>query len=186
MKDKCFIYYGNPCTICLEDPEVQNFEDAKSRGWAPCPFHAERSGCSPPGFGCIAVAGARMARNVLQFYTEASDHTLAMDRDFFRLRAPLPPKQVEAYIDTREHNHRRITDPALVVQRVWEYARAVLDLEEGERVPRRPGRFTPPGDDVLAALRRDTAPAPGKAPRPILPRGRRGVARTERTSHKAA
>jgi hypothetical protein len=186
MKDKCFIYYGNPCTICLDDPEVQDFEDAKRHGWMPCPFYAERSSCSPPRFGCIAVAGARMARNVLQFYTEASDHTLAMDRNFFRLRAPLPPTQVDAYIDTSEHNHRRITDPDLVVQRVWEYARAVLDLAEDERIPRRPGRFTPPEEDVLAAMRRDTEPKAGKAPRPILPRGERGLRRSEKPGRKAA
>jgi hypothetical protein len=186
MKDKCFVYYGNPCTVCLDDPDVQDFEDAKRRGWTPCPFYDERPSCSPPSVGCIAVAGARMARNVLQFYTEASEHTLGMDRDFFRLRAPLPPKQVEAYIDTGEHDHRRITDPDLVVQRVWEYARAALDLEEGERAPRRPGRFVPPGEDVLAALRRDTGPGLSKGPRPILPRGARGKVRRTGPSRKAA
>lgn len=173
MKDKCFIYYGNPCTICLEDPAVQDFENAKRHGSSVCPYYPQRSLCSPPRFGCVAVAGARMARCVLQFYTEASEHTLAMDRDFFRRRGPLPPKQVEAYIDTAEYGHRLITDPDLVAQRVWEYARAALDLEPGERVPRRPGRFMPPGEEVLAALQRDTEGATGKAPRPALGRRER-------------
>jgi hypothetical protein len=75
-----------------------------------------------------------MARYVLQFYSEASEEALALERDQFQRRAPLPPKRVEAYIDTPEYNYRRITDPDLVVQRVWEYARAVLDLQPGERV----------------------------------------------------
>ena len=186
MKDKCFIYYGNPCTICLDDPEIRDFDEAKKHAWTPCPLYGERDKCSAPRFGCVALAGARMARNVLQFYTQASDHTLSMDRDFFRLRAPLPPERVEAYIDTSEYHHRKITDPDLVVQRVWEYARAVLDLDKGERVPRRPGRFTPPGEDVLAALRRDTEPEGGRAPRPILPRGERRRRRSSRTDREAA
>jgi hypothetical protein len=63
---------------------------------------------------------------------------------------------VEAYIDTAEYSYRRITDPDLVVQRVSEYARAALDLEEGERVARVPGRFEPPGEEVLAVLQRET------------------------------
>lgn len=32
MKDKCFIYYGNPCIICLADPAIQSFEDAGGAG----------------------------------------------------------------------------------------------------------------------------------------------------------
>jgi hypothetical protein len=156
MKDKCFIYYGNPCTACLTDSEVRTFEDAQGRGPRSCPFLGEREKCSPPRFGCVAVAGARMARCVLQFYTQASEETLALDREFFRRRGPLPPKDVEAYIDTAEYSYRRITDPDLVVQRVSEYARAALDLEEGERVARVPGRFEPPGEEVLAVLQRET------------------------------
>jgi len=155
MKDKCFIYYGNPCTACLPDSEVRSFEDAQRRGPRSCPLLGEREKCSPPRFGCVAVAGARMARCVLQFYTQASEETLALDREFFRRRGPLPPKDVEAYIDTAEYGYRRITDPDLVVQRVWEYARAALDLQEGERVPRLPGRFEPPGEEVLAVLQRE-------------------------------
>jgi hypothetical protein len=85
-----------------------------------------------------------MARCVLQFYTQASEETLALDREFFRRRGPLPPKDVKAYIDTAEHGYRRITDPELVVQRVWEFARAALDLKEGERVLREPRSPQPP------------------------------------------
>ena len=155
MKDKCFIYYGNPCTVCLTDAGIQTFEDAQRRGPRPCPFLNEGEKCSPPRFGCVAVAGARMARCVLQFYTQASEETLALDREFFRRRGPLPPNDVEAYIDTAEYGYRRIYDPNLVVERVWEYARAVLDLEEAERVRRVPGRFLPPGEEVLAALQRE-------------------------------
>lgn len=157
MKDKCFIYYGNPCTACLTDSEVRTFEDAQRHGPRSCPFLGEREKCSPPRFGCVAVAGARMARCVLQFYTQASEETLALDREFFRRRGPLPPKDVEAYIDTAEHGYRRITDPELVVERVWEFARAALDLKEEERVLRAPGRFEPPGEEVLAVLQRETA-----------------------------
>jgi len=134
MKDKAFIFYGNPCTICLADREVQNFEDAKKRGWTPCPFYREGRGCSSSSYGCVQVAGIKMARYVLQFYSEASEEALAMEKDQFRRRAPLPPKRVETYIDTPEYNYRRITDPDLVVQRVWEHARAVLDLKPGERI----------------------------------------------------
>jgi len=134
MKDKAFIFYGNPCTICLADSEVQDFEDAKKRGWTPCPFYHEGRGCSSSAYGCVQLAGVKMARYVLQFYSEASEAALDMEREQFQRRAPLPPKRVEAYIDTPEYNYRRITDPDLAVQRVWEYARAVLDLQPGERV----------------------------------------------------
>lgn len=155
MKDKCFIYYASPCSVCLTDPEIRTFEDAQKRGPRPCPFLSEQEKCSPPRFGCVAVAGARVARSVLQFYTEASEQNLALDTEFFRRRGPLPPKDVEAYIDTAEYGYRRITDSELVVQRVGEFARAALGLEEGERVPRAQGRFVPPGEEVLAALRHE-------------------------------
>jgi len=145
VKDKCFIYYGNPCVICLADPAIQSFEDAEKRGARPCQFYPERRDCSAPAFGCIQVAGAAMARYVIQFYSEATDDTLAMEREEFRRRAPLPPEQVQAYIDGSEHGYERITDPELVVQRVWEYARAVLDLKPGERVFRSAEEtWTPP------------------------------------------
>jgi len=93
-----------------------------------------------------------MARYVIQFYSEATEETLAMEREQFRRRAPLPPKQVEAYIDTPEFDYRHITDPDLVVQRVWEYARAVLDLKPGERIFRSPEEtWEPPLSLVLEA-----------------------------------
>jgi len=163
MKDKTFIYYGNPCTACLADPQVRSFEDAQRHGPKPCPLLDEPEKCSPPRFGCIAEAGARMARCVLRFYTQASEETLALDRDFFRRRGPLPPEDVEAYIDTAEYGHRRITDPKVVVQRVWEFARAVLDLKEGERVLRAPGRFVPPAENVPIALQREMGDEAQKA-----------------------
>ncbi len=145
MKDKCFIYYGNPCVICLADPAIQTFDDAEKRAGGPCEFYPSRRECSPPSFGCVALAGAAMARYVIQFYSEATDETLAMERDEFRRRAPLPPESVEAYIDTSERGHERIADPELVVQRVWEYARSVLDLKPGERVFRSSEEtWTPP------------------------------------------
>jgi len=145
MKDKCFIYYGNPCVICLADPAIQSFEDAEKSGGKPCEFYPERRECSAPSFGCVQVAGAAMARYVVQFYSEATEDTLAMERDEFRRRAPLPPEQVEAYVDASERGHQRITDPEVVVQRVWEYARAVLDLKPGERVFRSAEEtWTPP------------------------------------------
>jgi hypothetical protein len=134
MKDKAFIFYGNPCTICLADPQVQSFEDAKKTGWTPCPFYREGRGCSSSSYGCVQLAGVKMARYVLQFYSEASDEALELEKQQFQRRAPLPPKRVEAYIDTPDYSYRRITDPDVVVQRVWEHARAVLDLKPGERV----------------------------------------------------
>jgi hypothetical protein len=162
MKDKCFIYYGNPCIICLADAAFQSFEDVEKRGRKPCRFYPERRECSPPSFGCVQVAGAAMARYVIQFYSEATEETLAMEREEFRRRAPLPPAQVEAYIDTPERNYERITDPELVVQRVCEYAQAVLDLKPGERVFRSTEEtWTPP---LSAELEREGV-------RPPAPRG---------------
>jgi len=153
MKDKPFIYYGNPCTSCLTDRGIQTFEDAKRHPVVECPRVSDPSKCSPPSFGCVRVAGARMARAVIQFYREASETTLALDRDFFRRRGRLPPTAVQAYIDP-ERGFERITDPEQVVQRVWEEARAVLDLKPGERVPRQVGRYLPPEGDVPPALLR--------------------------------
>ena len=176
MKDTCLIYYGNPCSSCLSDPEVQNFEDAKRQAVVECPYGAGRAECPPPGLGCIRVAGARMARAVIQFYTEASEETLALDREFLRRRGLLPGKGVEAYVGP-ECGFQRITDPQQVVQRVWEHARAVLGLQPGEHVRRQVGRYAPPEGDVPAALLRRTtqgvgAAKPGKMARPELPRPR--------------
>lgn len=162
MRDKAFIFYGNPCTICLADPQVQSFDDAKRSGWTPCPFYREGRGCSSSSYGCVQLAGVKMARYVLQFYSEASEEALALERDQFQRRAPLPPKRVEAYIDTPEYNFRRITDPDLVVQRVWEYARAVLDLQPGERVFRASEEdWAPP-----VAVESEAAAASGESVKP--------------------
>ncbi len=134
MKDRSFIYYANPCTICMSDPAVQNFGDVEKHGRTPCRYYPDRKGCAPPNFGCVQLAGVAMARYVLQFYSEATEQTLAMEREEFRKRAPLPPKGVEAYIDTPDEGYGQITDPDVVVDHVWQYARAVLDLKPGERI----------------------------------------------------
>ena len=134
MKDKLLIYQGNPCTMRLDDPKVQSLTDLKEHGLETCRYYGDPRECSLPRYGCVRVAGLKVARYVLLFYSEASERTVAMEADEFRQRAPLPPDQLEAYVDTPEYLHRRITDPELVVQRVGEYARAVLLLKPGERV----------------------------------------------------
>ena len=153
MKDKCFVYYGNPCSNCLSDPEVRSFEDAMRQAAVECPYAADRAQCSPPRLACIRVAGARMARAVIQFYTEASEETLALDREFFRRRGPLPGQGLEAYVDP-ERGFQRITDPEQVVERVREHARAVLGLQPGEHVRHQVGHYAAPAGDVPAALLR--------------------------------
>lgn len=153
MKDKCFILHGSPATSALSDPQIQDFEDAKRRAVNECPYAGDPSRCSPPCFGCVRVAGARMARSVIELYPEASETSLALERDFFRRRGALPPEAVIAYVDP-EQGFRRITDPAEVVQRVWEHARAVLNLKPGERVPRHVGPPLPPPTDAPPVLRR--------------------------------
>lgn len=135
MKDKCFILHGNPGISALSDPEIQSFEDAERRDVVECSYAADPAKCSPPCFACVRVAGAKMARAVIRLYPEASETTLAMEREHFRRRGALPPKDVVAYVDP-ERGFERITDPEQVVQRVWEHARAVLDLKPGDRVPR--------------------------------------------------
>ena len=95
--------------------------------------------------GCVQLAGAALARYVIQSYSETSEDMLATEREEFRRRVPLPPQQVEAYIDTSERGYQGITDPEQVVQRVWEHARAVLDLKPDERVFRSAEEaWTPP------------------------------------------
>lgn len=144
MKDKALIYQGDPCTMCLDDPGVQTLEDIQTRGARYCRYYSHPEECSPPSYGCIQVAGLKMARYVLLFYAEASEKTLALEASQFAERAPLPADQVEAYVDTPEHDYRRITDPDLVVQRVREYAQAVLDLKPGERIFRSLEEPVPP------------------------------------------
>jgi hypothetical protein len=156
MRDKCLIYYGNPCSSCLSDPEIQNFEDAKRRPVVECPCAGDPVRCSLPRFACVRVAGAGMARRVMQIYAEVSERTLALDRGFFRLRGALPPAAVEAYVDP-DRGFERITEPEQVAQRVWEHARSVLDLRPGECLRPQVGPFAPPPTDVPPALLRDTA-----------------------------
>ncbi len=156
MRDKCLIYYGNPCSSCFSDPEIQNFEDAKRRPVVECAYAGHPTWCSLPRFGCVRVAGAGMARRAMQIYAEVSERTLALDRGFFRLRGALPPAVVEAYIDP-ERGFERITEPEQVAQRVWERARSVLDLRPGECLRPQVGPFAPPPGDVPRALLRETA-----------------------------
>lgn len=133
MKDKLFIFYGDPCSCALSDPEIQSFEDANRCSAVECPYASGLSKCPPPSLGCVRLAGARMARAAIHFHTETSERTLALRRDLFRLEGPLPPAEVDAYIDP-DRAFRRITEPEEVVRRVWEHARAILDLKPGERV----------------------------------------------------
>ncbi len=160
MKDKHFIYYGNPCIMRLTDHALQTFEDAQAAGPSPCPLYSQREECSPPDFACVQLSGAAMARYVLQFYSEATDDTLAIEREEFRKRAPLPPQQVKAYVDVDDNGVRYLSDPEEVVKRVWEYARAVLDLKPGERVFRSPEELwaPPAGIESLEAAARSAKP----------------------------
>jgi hypothetical protein len=120
--------------MAMANPAIQSFHDLPVGGQTPCFHYANRLECPNPRFGCVQIAGAKMARYVIEFYTEANERTLAMEKEKFRQRAPLPPDQVEAYIDTPERNFQQITDPEAITQHVWEYARAVLDLKPGERI----------------------------------------------------
>jgi hypothetical protein len=163
MKDRCFVLHGNPGCGALSDPEIQSFEDAKRHAVVECSYTADPAKCSPPCFACVRVAGVRMARAVIQFQSEASEATLALERDRFRHRGALPPEDVIAYVDP-ERDFQRITDPEEVVQRVWEHARAVLDLKPGERVPRSAERCTAPTDVPAALLRHTDQGARGGKP----------------------
>ncbi len=163
MKDRCFILHGNPGSSALSDPKIQSFEDAKWHAIVECSYAANPAKCSPPCFACVRVVGARMARAVIQFQPEASEATLALERDRFRHRGALPPEDVMAYVDP-ERGFQCITDPEEVVQRVWEHARAVLDLQPGERVPRSSARCKPPTDVPAALLRHAEEGARGGKP----------------------
>jgi hypothetical protein len=135
MKDKFLIFYGNPCSSALSDPEIQSFEDTRRHRVVACPYALNPSRCPPPRIGCVRLEGVWMARRVVHCYTEISQRTLLLERELFRLEGPLPGDVVEAYVDP-ERGFRGITDPEEVVQRVWEHARAVLDPKPGERVGR--------------------------------------------------
>jgi hypothetical protein len=171
MKDKALIYLGNPCTMCLDAPEIQTLADIRSAGARYCQYYAHRYECSSPSYGCIQVAGLKVARYVLLFYYEASERTLRMEVMKFQEQAPLPPEQVEAYVDTPEYGHRHITDAQLVVQRVWEFAGAVLDLKPGERIFRSPEEpLPPPLETGLWTSREEHAPLPDAAGLGVRPR----------------
>ncbi len=145
MKDKSFIYYANPCTTPLEDPAFQCAEDVK--GAAPCVLYNNRQECSGPDYACVRLAGAAMARYVIQFYSEANEDTLAMERDEFAKRAPLPPTAVKYYVDVHGQEVEKVTDPQQVIERVSKYARAALDIRPGERMFRSPEEiWAPPGE----------------------------------------
>ena len=122
----------------LDAPEIQTLEDVRSTGGRVCRYQSARHECSPPSYGCVQVAGLKVARNVLVLQSEASEKTLSLEVGAFQARAPLPPDQVRAYVDTPEREYRRLSDPQLVVERVGEYARAVLGLKPAERVVRQP------------------------------------------------
>ena len=144
MKEKLLIYQGDPCDMALDEPAVQTVKDAQARGQERCKYYYERELCSPPRFMCVRIAGVKLAQHVLKFYSEATEQTLAMEIEEFRKGGPMPPKWVEAYIDTPEYGSRKITDPDLVVQRVADYARKVLDLKSGEKIFRSPEDPPPP------------------------------------------
>lgn len=157
MKEKFLIYQGDPCDICLDDPAIQTVAQAQARGQERCKYYFAREHCSLPEFICVRMAGLKLAQQVLEFYSEASEDTLAKEIEEFRKSGPMPPKAVEAYIDTPEFGGRKITDRELVVQRVADYARKVLDLKPGEKVPRGPEDPPPP------ATRFDLGKARGRA-----------------------
>ncbi len=136
MKEKLLIYQGDPCNMCLDDPAIQTVVQAQARGQERCKYYFERELCSPPRFICVRVAGLKLAQQVLGFYREASEETLAMEIEEFRKNGPMPPETVEAYIDTPEYDSRKLTDPDIVLQRVADYARKVLDLKPGQRIRR--------------------------------------------------
>ncbi len=158
MKDRFVISHDSPCVIRVGDPSVQSFEAAQVSGLKPCPFYPERRDCSPPDVACVHLAGAAMARYVLQFYDEASEEALATEREEFRQRAPLPPDKVKAYVEPQDHDLQRIEEPDQVVQHVYDYARAVLALKPGERISRSAEKRWAPAQEA------DPEDAGGKAP----------------------
>ena len=157
MKEKLLIYQGDPCDMCLDEPTVQTVKDAQARGQVRCKYYFERELCSPPRFVCVRMAGLKVAQHVLNFYSEATEETLAMEIEEFRKGGPMPPKGVEAYIDTPVYGSQKITDPELVVQRVADYARKVLDIKPGEKI------FRSPEDPPPPATRYDLRKSRGRA-----------------------
>ncbi len=134
MKEKLLIYQADPCLMFLEDPAIQTVSDAQGQGQTRCRYYVERQLCSPPRFDCVKVAGLRVVRRVLECHGESTEQTLVLEIEHFGRTAPMPPEPLEAYVDTSEFGCRYITDPGLVLQRVADYARKVLDLKPGERI----------------------------------------------------
>lgn len=150
MKDKLLILTAEPCSTPLEDPRIQTLSDAQHQGAQLCRYYSDRAQCSPPRFGCVRLAGQKVARHLLLFYAEASERTLAMEVKHFSQNALLPPGPIEAYVDTPEHGHRRITAAEQVVQRVGECARAILGFKPRERVFRDTEEPVPPPREAAA------------------------------------
>ena len=79
MKEKLLILQGDPCLMCLDDPTIQTVTDAQAHGQIRCKNYSDRHLCAPPRFGCVRMAGLRVARRVLQDYREATEPNLAME-----------------------------------------------------------------------------------------------------------
>lgn len=138
MKDARLVLAYDPCVVPLDDPTIQSERDLQGRKIAHCTYYPPRTECSPPRRGCVALAGTRVARHVLQFYSEATARTLALEVERFVQEAPLPPNRLEGYAGPPERGYGLVTDPALVVALVRAYAEAVLSFKAGERVFRSP------------------------------------------------
>jgi hypothetical protein len=134
MKEKDLLYRVDLCRTHLEDPTLKTLRNAQARGPELCRYYTDRTRCSAPPFRCVRLTALQVVRNILAFYSEATEQTLAMELDVFRRTAPLPPHGVKAYIDGAEFDYRPITDAELVVQRVSECARQLLDLSPGEKI----------------------------------------------------
>ncbi len=93
MKEKLLIYQGDPCLMCLDDPAIQTVSDAQAQGQIRCKFFSDRKSCSPPRFGCIKLAGLRVARNVLEFYDTATEKNLGLEIEQFSRKGPQDDKR---------------------------------------------------------------------------------------------
>lgn len=142
MKEKKLIKDKEPCVTPMDDPDIQTVADAEARGQVPCRFYSNRELCKQ--FGCVQKAGHQVAKYVLQFYAEASEENLEAELAEFRRVAPMPPDDVEAYLDTPDKDYRRLTDADAIFERVAFFARQVLDLTPGERPLRSPEDDVPP------------------------------------------
>ena len=102
MKDKCFIYYGNPCVICLADPAVQSFEDAEKRGGGPCEFYPDRRECSPPSFGCVPWPAPLWRATSFSSTVRPRKTRWPWSATSSAAGRPFRRNRCEAYIDTSE------------------------------------------------------------------------------------